>query len=137
MKSIVSFLLTVLLSFAGALFFPWWIIAVAAFAVAALIHQRPLKAFLTGFFALFVLWGSQALYLDAQNQHLLATKVASVLPLGGSYIGLILLTAFIGALVAGMAALTASFLRRTPDKKVVVKDRYETGKRIMRKERAI
>lgn len=135
MKLIISFLLTVLLSFAGALFFPWWIIAVAAFVVAALIHQRPLKAFLTGFFALFVLWGSQALYFDAQNQHLLAAKVASVLPLGGSYIGLILLTAFIGGLVAGMAALTASFLRRAPAKKVVVKDGYETGKRIMRKER--
>lgn len=135
MKFIASFFLTILLSFAGALFFAWWIIAVAAFVVAALIHQRPLKAFLTGFFALFVLWGAQAIYLDAQNQHLLATKVAAVLPLGGSYIMLILLTAFIGGLAAGMAALTASFLRRTPGKKFVVKDTFETPKRVKQKER--
>jgi hypothetical protein len=135
MKFIASFLLTVLLSFAGALFFPWWIIAVAAFAVAALIHQRPLASFAAGFLALFILWGAQAIYLDAKNQHLLATKIASVLPLGGSYILLILLTAFIGGLVAGMAALTASFLRGTPSQKVIVKDRQQSRKRVVQKER--
>ena len=113
MKFIVSFILIILLSFAGALYFPWWIIAVAAFIVAALIPQHPFKAFLTGFLALFVLWGAQAFFLDSRNQHLLATKVASVLPLGGSYIMLILVTAFVGALVAGMAALTGSLLRTT------------------------
>ncbi len=134
MKLIATFFLTILLSFAGSLFFPWWIIAVAAFVVAALIHQRPLKAFLIGFFAVFVLWGSQAIYLDAKNQHLLATKIAFVLPLGGSYIMLILLTAFIGGLVAGMAALTASFLRRTPAKKIIVKDGFETRKQVVIKE---
>ena len=135
MKFIVSFFLTVLLSFAGTLFFPWWIIAVAAFAVAALIHMRPLASFIEGFLALFVLWGAQASYLDAKNQHLLATKMASVLPLGGSYIALILFTCFIGGLVAGMAALTASFLRRTTGNKVVGKNGHETRKRVMLKER--
>jgi hypothetical protein len=135
MKLIVSFFLTILLSFAVALFFPWWIMAVVAFAVAAVIHLRPLASFISGFLALFILWGAQAIYLDAKNQHLLATKIASVLPLGGSYIALILLTAFIGGLVAGMAALTASFLRRTPGKKVVVENGHETRKRVMLKER--
>ncbi len=135
MKFIVSFFLTVLLSFAGTLFFPWWIIAVAAFAVAALIHMRPLASFVSGFLALFILWGAQASYLDAKNQHLLATKMASVLPLGGSYIALILFTCFIGGLVAGMAALTASFLRRTTGNKVVGKNGHETRKRVMLKER--
>ena len=134
MKFIASFFLTILLSFAGVLFFPWWIVAVAAFIVAALIHQRPLNAFVAGFFALFILWAAQAIYLDTKNQHLLATKIAFVLSLGGSYIILILLTAFIGGLVAGMAALTASFLRRTPGKNVVVRNSIETAKRVMRKE---
>jgi vacuolar-type H+-ATPase subunit F/Vma7 len=119
MKFIVSFFLTILLSFAGSLFLPWWIIAVAAFLVAALIHQRPFKAFLAGFIALFALWGVQAILIDNQNEHLLATKVAAILPLGGSYIALILVTAFIGGLVAGMSALTASFLRGSRRKPIV------------------
>ncbi len=137
MKVISSFFLTILLSFAGALFFPWWIIAMAAFAVAALIHLRPLASFISAFLALFILWGAQAIYLDTKNQHLLATKIASVLPLGGSYILLIFLTAFVAGLVAGMAALTASFLRRTPGKKVVGKADYKTGKRVIREERSL
>jgi hypothetical protein len=119
MKFIVSFLLIILLSFAGSLFFPWWIVAVPAFVVAALIPQRPLASFVTGFLALFILWGTHASFLDYQNQHLLATKVASILPLGGSYINSIIITAFIGGLVAGMSALTASFLRRTKQKRFI------------------
>lgn len=117
MKFFVSLVLTALLSFAGALFLPWWIIAVAAFIVAAFIPQKALMSFVTGFVALFILWGVQAFIIDTNNNHLLATKVANLLPLGGSYIVLILVTAFLGGLVAGMAALTASFLRR---RKIIV-----------------
>lgn len=111
MKFIVSLILTALLSFAGSLFFPWWIVAVAAFTVAALIHQKPFKAFFSAFFGLFILWGLQAWWIDLKNEHLLATKVAAILPLGGSAPALIAVTAFVGALVAGMAALTGSYLR--------------------------
>src|SRR3978361_626800 len=104
MKFLVAFILTALLSFAGALFFEWWIIAVAAFIVAVLIHQRAFKAFLAAFLAFFVLWAVQSSLIDSQNDHLLSTKVASILPLGGSSVAVILVTAFIGALVGGMAA---------------------------------
>jgi hypothetical protein len=111
MKFFISFILTALLSFSWALFFPWWIIAVAAFIVAALIPQSRFKAFICAFLALFFLWGGQAILIDAKNNHLLSSKVASILPMGGSYIAVILLTASIAGLVAGLAALTGSFLR--------------------------
>ena len=114
MKFFVALLLTALLSFAGALFFPWWIIAVAAFIVSLTIQQKALTSFLAAFLALFILWAAQSSYIDNQNQHLLATKIASILPLGGSYIAVIIVAAFIGGLVAGMAALTASFVRSRP-----------------------
>jgi hypothetical protein len=127
MKFVVAFILTMLLSFAGGLFFPWWIIALAAFLVAAIIPQRPPSSFLTAFLALFILWGGYAFGLDLQNQHILATKVASILPLGGSYIIAILITALVGGLVAGLSALTASFLRTTRHKKVIInKNRVST-----------
>ncbi len=114
MKFIIAFILTALLSFSWALFFPWWIIAVAAFIVAALIPQTAFKAFISAFFALFLLWGGQAILIDTRNAHLLSAKVASILPLGGSYIILILVTALTGGLVAGLAALTGSLLRIPP-----------------------
>lgn len=111
MKFLSAFILTVLLSYAGCLFFPWWIIAITSFIVAVSIHQKPGWAFLTGFAGLFLLWGIQALFIDTQNGHLLATKVAAVLPLGGSAMLLILVTAFVGGIVGGMGALTGSFIR--------------------------
>lgn len=120
MKFLISFLLTALLSFSWALFFPWWIIAVAAFIVAALIPQDRFKAFLCAFFALFILWGGQAMLIDNKNEHLLSVKVAQILPLGGSYIAVIFVTALIGGVIGGTGALTGSFLR-TPPKSVQTK----------------
>ena len=57
MKFFVSLILTAFLSFGACLYLPWWSIAIASFLVAALIPQRPGKAFLAGFTALFLLWG--------------------------------------------------------------------------------
>jgi hypothetical protein len=48
-----------------------------------------------------------------KNNGVLSVKIASVLPLGGNQIYLILLTGFIGGLVAGFAAMSGSFLRST------------------------
>jgi hypothetical protein len=45
------------------------------------------------------------------NNHILSTKVANILPMGGSYILLIFATASIGALLGGLASLTGSFIR--------------------------
>ncbi len=111
-KFIVSILLIALLSFIGGLFFPWWTIAIAAFVVSVLIPQRPLASFFTGFTALFLLWGGLAAYIDAANNSILSSRVAGLIYLHGSSIALVLVTGFIGALVAGGASLTAAFLRK-------------------------
>ncbi|TDH28024.1 hypothetical protein EXU57_06055 [Segetibacter sp. 3557_3] len=112
MKFTAALILTMLLAFAMCLFLPWWTIALAAMIVAVCIYQWPLRAFFAGFLALFLLWGMQSFFIDQQNGHLLASKVAQILPLGGSPFALVLVTAFVGALVAGMGALTGSLLRR-------------------------
>jgi hypothetical protein len=111
-KFLVNTLLIALLCFAGGLFFPNWIIAPIAFAVSLLIPLRPLLAFLSGFLALFLLWGGLALIANLQNEGILATRIAWLLPLSGSPHLIILVTAFVGALVAGGGSLTASFLRK-------------------------
>ena len=113
MKFIISLILITLLSFAACLYLPWWSIAVVAFIVAALIPQRPGKAFLTGFLALFLLWGALSFWISSKNDHILAHKISLlVLKMDNPYL-LVFITAIIGALVAGMAALTGSYLRKS------------------------
>ena len=112
LKYFLSILLTALLAFVSGLYLPWWGIAIAAFIVSALIPQKPFYAFLSGFIGVFLLWEILAWWIDSKNNGILSQKIAQVLPLGGSTILLILITSLIGATVAGLAALTASYLRR-------------------------
>ena len=112
MKFIISLILTAILSFAACLFLPWWSIAIAAFVVAALIPQKPGKAFITGFISLFLLWGGLSFWISNNNDHILAHKIAVLmLKMDNPYL-LILATALIAALVAGFAALAGSYLRK-------------------------
>ena len=115
MKFLSAIILTALLAFATGLYgiLPWWSFAITSFIIAIAIHQKAGKAFLAGFAGLFLLWSILAILIDSANDHILATKVANILPLGGSYWVLILLTAIIGGLVSGLDALTGSYLRQT------------------------
>ncbi|MBK5272887.1 MAG: hypothetical protein JJE22_17950 [Bacteroidia bacterium] len=111
MKFLVALLLTALIAFVGGLYLPWWSVAIAALFAAAIVHQKAGKAFIAGFLGVFLLWGILAMWINIKNEGILATKIASVLPLGGSAIILILVTGLIGGLVAGFAALSGSYLR--------------------------
>lgn len=111
MKLIISLILTALLSYAAGLFLPWWSIAIAAFIVAALLPQKPLAAFATGFFAVFILWIFLALSVDMNNQHLLSMKISELLFKSQSHALIISVTGLVGGLVAGFAALAGSYLR--------------------------
>jgi len=113
MKFLISLILTALLSFAACLFLPWWSIALAAFLVAALIPQKPGKAFITGFVALFLLWGILSFWISNANENILAHKVSMLMLNMDSPYLLMLATGLIGAFVAGFAALTGSFLRKS------------------------
>ncbi|MBN9383706.1 MAG: hypothetical protein J0H74_23315 [Chitinophagaceae bacterium] len=112
MKFLISTLLIVLLSFLSGLYLPWWGVALAAFLVSVLVPQRPGLSFLSGFLALFILWALLAWGMDASNNSILSAKIAQILPLGGSSFLLILITAIVGALVGGGAALTGSYLQK-------------------------
>jgi hypothetical protein len=112
MKFLTSILLTALLAYAFGLYLPWWSIAIAAFAIAILIRQKPLWAFLSGFIALLLLWGLMSLIMSSNNNHILAGRMAMVILKSASPLMLILLTAMIGALIGGLAALSGNLVRR-------------------------
>ncbi len=114
MKIIAAIVLTALLAFAAGLYgvLPWWSFVGTSLIIAMAVHQRPGRAFLSGFLGLFLLWTVLAFLKDAANDQVLSAKVAQVLPLGGSSLVLILVTGIIGGLVSGLAALTGSYIRK-------------------------
>jgi len=111
MKFLVAIVLTALLAFVSGLYFPWWGIAVAAFIVALLVHQRPAKAFFSAFLGVFILWGALAWWIDMKNEGVLSKRIAGVLHLGGNSLLLILCTGLVGGLVAAFAGMSGSYLR--------------------------
>jgi hypothetical protein len=117
MKFTVATILTALLVFIAGLYLPWWSLAVMALLVALLVHQHPGKAFLSAFVGVFLLWAGLAWWIDMKNDGVLSAKMAKLLPVGGSVVVLILLTAVVGALVAGLGALSGSFLRASGAKR--------------------
>lgn len=112
MRFIVSIILIALLSFAACLYFPWWSIAIVAFIVAALIPQSPGISFISGFLALFLLWGALSFWISSNNDHVLAHKISLIILRIDSPYLLMLTTALIGGLVTGLAAITGSFVRK-------------------------
>ena len=111
MKFFAAIILTALLSFVAGLYFAWWSLAIVSFLIALIIHQNPGKAFFSGFLGVFLLWAGLAWWIDIKNNSVLSKKISLILPLGGSAIALILVTSLVGALIAGLAATSGSYLR--------------------------
>ena len=112
----ISLLLIALLSLAAELYLPFWSVALVAFVVSALIPQAPWKALLCGFVAIFLLWSGLACYLDEANDHILANRVSLLVLKTTSPLLLVAVTGFVGGVVGGMGALSASFLHRATPK---------------------
>jgi len=119
MKFLIALILTALLSFIAGIYINiWWFFAIIALLVAILVHQKAGKAFFAGFLGLFILWLVLTFWIDSANNSVLSVKIASLLPLGGSKWLLMIVTAFIGGLIAGFAAMSGSYLRSTPKKNI-------------------
>lgn len=112
MKTLLAILLTALLALLLGEYLPWWSVAIAAFAISLFIRQGNFAAFFGGFLGVGAAWSAFAFWIDRANESILSERVASLLPLQGNALLLIVLTAVIGGLVGGLAALSANFLVR-------------------------
>ncbi len=83
-----------------------------AFIVAFTIPQKPLMTFLYSFSSIFFLWAGLSFRLSYNNDHILAHKISLLILMTDWSLLIILLTGFIGGLVAGIGALAGSFLRK-------------------------
>ena len=90
-------------------FFPWWTMAIGAFAVGFLFASNGWKSFFAGLLGVGLLWFVIALYLDQQTGSILTQKVAGLFPTKNVPL-LMLLTSLLGGLVGGFASLTGSVL---------------------------
>lgn len=111
MRFALATLLTITLSFIAGLYLPWWSVAAVAFLVALLVKQNIGWASLSAFAAAFILWGGLSLFIHVRNEGVLAKRIAYLFPLNGNVFYLILITAFVGGIVAGLAAMSGSSLR--------------------------
>ncbi len=114
MKFILSIFLVALVTYAIGIYgtLPWWSFVVTNLIIAVALPIKPAQSFIAGAIGVGALWAGLAFGIDLANNHILSTKVAQILPLGGSYITLIIITAFVGALLGGLASLTGSFVRK-------------------------
>ena len=108
------FILILLLSLIAQFFLPWWVIAPITFILAAWMGNKPSKSFGNGFSAIFILWSCMALLHTLPNENLLANRVGQVLTSsekGMPWLLLVLLTATLGGLVAGVSALAGAYFK--------------------------
>lgn len=125
MKLIIKIILIASLCIAGLIYFPWYIIMVVPFVMNLLIKTNGAGSFLSGFIPVALIWLIQAILIHSATKGILTSKIAFVLPLGGSAGILIVLTALVGGLASGLAGYTGNSFRNiiiSPNKKK--KNRY-------------
>ncbi|QJD97524.1 hypothetical protein HH214_17415 [Mucilaginibacter robiniae] len=105
------FLAIFILTLAASLLLPWWVVAIIAFAAALFAGTRPAQAFWSGFGAVFIAWVVLALFNSIPNHNMLAARVATLFHLPHWSL-LLFITALLGGLVGGMAALSGLLVKQ-------------------------
>jgi hypothetical protein len=105
--SILSIALALLLQ----LFTPWWGVVLATAISSFIIRLKGGWVFFAPFLVIGLFWAAQAYLIAAANDFILAQKIAVLLPLDGSVSLLLVFTAVIGGLVAGLGSLSGRTLK--------------------------
>ena len=108
----VLLFLILVLAAALQLVLPWWSLAVGAFVIGFGLARSGKQAFWAGFGGAGLSWLLPAAWLSHQNEGLLAHRMAQLLPLGGSPVALVVVSAVVAGLAGGLAALAGAWLRQ-------------------------
>jgi hypothetical protein len=92
-------------------FLPWWTLVIGAFLGGYLFGRKGRVSFLAGLLGVGMLWLLTALWIDIQTQSILTEKIARLLLVKNPVL-LFLVTALIGGLPGGFAALTGTLVIR-------------------------
>ena len=116
MLFLIKVALIAALSYAGSLFFPWWIVVVAAFLGGAIIPSKMINSFLSGFLGVGLLWLVFAWLSDMRADSIISDRIAPLFQLGEPAM-IILASALIGGIIGGMGALSGDLFKRLFPKK--------------------
>lgn len=123
MKFLLSFFIIMIVSFLACIYLPWWSIAIVAFFTGYTIDQRAFTSFISAFIALFILWGGLSLWISFNNDHIMAHKISLLILKADNPFLLIVVTAFLGGIVAGLGALSGNYFKKVlfgdPHKSIV------------------
>ncbi|MHA8105138.1 hypothetical protein [Aquirufa nivalisilvae] len=94
-------------------YLPWYSMGIA-FGIISFFLALPSKsAFLIGLASGFVLWALAAVWMDSQFPSTLPSRMAQILPIGGSVVILYLVTGVFGGLTGALWSWAGSKLRGT------------------------
>jgi len=108
----INFTLTIILSISLSFILPWWGIMVAAAITGFIIPLNKIAIFAMPFLAVFSFWFVYSYWLSNGNDFILAKKIAILLPLDGNAYLLILVTAIVGGIAAGIAGIFGNQFRQ-------------------------
>jgi hypothetical protein len=95
----------------GGFFFPWWWPAVPGLVAGFWKPGTPVRTFLAAFLGAGLVWAAVAGFYEWRNEGILSARIAPLFHLPGS-VGLILATAGVGGVTAGLGALLGDTFRR-------------------------
>ena len=107
-----NFIITLILTIGLSFILPWWSIMIAAIITGFIIPLKKLPVFTIPFLAVFMYWLVYSYWLSQGNDFILAKKIAILLPLNGNAYLLILVTALVGGIAAGIAGIFGKQFRQ-------------------------
>lgn len=110
MKLLIKVLFIAVLSYLLLELLPWWGFTLIAFIANAVVYEKGLPSFLSGFIALFVLWLALSWSMSSHGDHLITRRIASLFNLNDPYL-LLILIGFIGAVLGGLSSLSGCYFR--------------------------
>ena len=116
MRLILNMVLIAILSYVGTLSLPWWIVVVVSALVCVFVRVNLLQAFISGFLGVGLLWFFLAWKIHTATEGILSLKITHLFGLSDP-LQLIILTALVGGIAGGLAAMSGSALRNTTQRR--------------------
>jgi hypothetical protein len=108
MKFLIQLVVILVIALLLELFLPWWSIAIAAFIGGFIFDTR--SNFGAGFIAIAILWTLKTLFIEMSAAATLTDRIAQIFSVNRPI--LFVITALVGGLVAGFAAMSGAALNK-------------------------
>jgi hypothetical protein len=108
---LASVLVMVVIGAIAGIYLPWYALGILFGLLAYILRIPTGRAFILGLVSGFLLWAISAYWMDGQHPSSLPGRMANLFPLGGSVIGLYVVTGVLGGLTGGLWAWAGAKLR--------------------------